>query len=403
MLTRRELPAPRMAVRRKFFDPRSGDLLDEGLLLWFAGPASHTGEDVAEIHHHGGRGVAEGLAAALGDMVEVRLAEPGEFTRRAFLAGKIDLSEAEAVADLVDATTRAQARQAVRQLDGALGRLVSRWSDTVLDVLAKIEAEIDFSADEGDVSDDLLAAARPALEMMASEIQRELQQASRGQKLRDGIVIAVIGAPNVGKSSLVNLLARRDVAIVTASPGTTRDVLEVPLELAGVPVLLLDTAGLRESSDAIEQEGIRRARERAAKADLCLEVLDARDDSAAVQVGADRIVILNKLDLAERARRDDAIGISCVDGRGIPELLTEMERRAASLAGEGSLVTRARHHDALKEAERGLDRLLTGPVDDLAIVGEELRGVARALGRITGSFGVDEVLERIFSQFCIGK
>ena len=273
-LTGKEPPPPRMAALRRLRDPVTAELDRPGVLLWFPAPRSATGEDLLEIQHHGGAAVASMLLAALEHVPGCRPAGPGEFTRRAFLNGKLDLTAAEGLADLIDATTRAQARQALRQLDGGLGGLYAGWRERLLAALARVEAEIDFAAEE-EVPEAMVAQVLPDLARLRAELAAHLADSSKGERLRAGVAVAVIGAPNVGKSSLVNLLARREVAIVTAIAGTTRDVIEVQLDLDGVPVTVLDTAGLRETVDPIEAEGVARARRRAAQADLRLHVIDA--------------------------------------------------------------------------------------------------------------------------------
>ena len=275
-LTGRAPPPPRTAALRRLRDPVTGEPIDQALLLWFPAPRSETGEDLLEIQHHGGAAVLGMLLTALEHVPGCRPAGPGEFTRRAFLNGKLDLTAAEGLADLIDATTAGQARQALRQLDGGLGRLYGSWRERLLTALARIEAEIDFAAEE-EVPEAMVAQVLPDLQRLRAELAAHLADAGRGERLRAGVTVAVIGAPNVGKSSLVNLLARREVAIVTAIAGTTRDVIEVQLDLGGVPVTLLDTAGLRESADPVEAEGVARARHRAAQADLRLLVVDAGD------------------------------------------------------------------------------------------------------------------------------
>ncbi|HEX6114806.1 MAG TPA: tRNA uridine-5-carboxymethylaminomethyl(34) synthesis GTPase MnmE, partial [Geminicoccaceae bacterium] len=272
-LTGRSPPAPRQAALRRLCEPNSGEAIDEGLVLWFPAPGSFTGEDVLELHVHGGRAVIAALLEALSGLAGLRPADPGEFTRRAFLNGRLDLTAVEGLADLIDAETRAQARQALRQLDGALGRLYDGWTQTLLQALARIEAEIDFAPEE-DVPEDLLEVIRPAICRVSAEIAAHLVDGHRGERLRAGLTVAVVGPPNAGKSSLVNRLVRRDVAIVTPLPGTTRDVLEIHLDLAGYPVTLLDTAGLRVAADVIEAEGVRRARARAENAELRLVMFD---------------------------------------------------------------------------------------------------------------------------------
>ena len=297
--------------------------------------------------------------------------------------------------------TRAQARQALRQLDGGLGDLYSGWRERLLGALALLEAEIDFG-DEGDVPDAMLARVLPEVEVLRAEIGAHLAD-RRGERLRAGLVIAVVGAPNVGKSSLVNLLARRDVAIVTPYPGTTRDVLEVALDLDGLPVTLLDTAGLRDSDDPVEREGVARARRRAAEADLRLGMLDATAPEPVTVAGAE-IVVVNKADLVSEAV-PDVLAISCTTGAGIDALLDRLLQSARSLLADGGapLVTRARHRDALAESVDALDRFRGAGGAELVVLAEELRIAAHALGRITGRVGTEEILDRIFATFCIGK
>jgi tRNA modification GTPase len=395
------LPSPRRATLRRLHDPADGVPLDDAVLVWMPAPASFTGEDVLEIQHHGGTAVLSGLLEVLGRLPGFRLAEPGEFTKRAFVNGRLDLTEAEGLADLIDATTRAQARQALRQLDGGLGELYGGWRERLIGALALLEAEIDFG-DEGDVPDAMLARVLPEVEMLRAEIGAHLAD-RRGERLRAGLVIAVVGAPNVGKSSLVNLLARRDVAIVTPYPGTTRDVLEVALDLEGLPVTLLDTAGLRDSDDPVEREGIARARRRAAEADLRLGMLDATAPETATIAGAE-IVVVNKADLVSEAV-PDVLAISCTTGAGIDALLDRLLQSARSLLADGGapLVTRARHRDALAESVDALDRFRGAGGAELVVLAEELRIAAHALGRITGRVGTEEILDRIFATFCIGK
>lgn len=399
-----DLPA-RRAVLRTLVDGSDGEPIDQALLLWLPGPASATGEDLLEIHHHGGHAVLATLLAALARIPELRPAEPGEFTRRAFLNGKLDLTAAEGLADLIDATTRAQARQALRQLDGALGRLYQGWRARLLDALAWIEAEIDFAAEE-EVPEAMLARVLPDLLALRAEMAAHLADAGRGERLRAGLVLAVTGAPNVGKSSLVNLLARREVAIVTPIPGTTRDVIEVQLDLGGVPVTLLDTAGLRATDDPIEAEGVRRAEQRAAAADLRLRVIEATDPAPLAE--AEVLVVRNKTDLApDHAWTDGTVPISCRTGAGVAELLALLTRRlqAEANVGEAPLLTRARHRTAVAAAEASLARLIVEAegVAELALLAEELRLATRAIGTITGAVGVEDVLDRIFASFCIGK
>lgn len=397
-------PPPRRAVLRTLRHPQTGEAVDRGLLLFFPAPASYTGEHLLEIQHHGGPAVLAALLDALACLPGLRLAAPGECTRRAFLSGKLDLTEAEAVADLIEATTRAQARLALRQLGGALGRLYEGWRERLLGMLAEVEAEIDFAAEELDVPADLSAQLVDRLVALEGELRAHLDDNRRGERLRAGMTVAVTGPPNVGKSSLVNLLAERDVAIVTPLPGTTRDVIEVPLELDGLPVTLLDTAGLRDTEDPIEAEGVRRARARAEAADLRLYLIEAGQVDLPPVLNAPTLLVVNKIDLARpQALPPGAMAISCRTGEGIDALLQRITAVARELvaSGDEAVITRARHREALQQAVQALARARTA--GEPALVAEDLRLAARALGRITGRVDVEDVLDRIFARFCIGK
>ena len=415
-LTSLQPPPPRQAILRRLVDPRSGAALDRGLVIWFPGPASFTGEDVLELQIHGGRAVLAGVLEALGGLPGLRAAEPGEFSRRAFLNGRLDLTAAEGLADLVAAETRAQASQALHQLDGELGRRYDGWRERLLDALAHLEAAIDFAPEEEDVPADLLATVRPEVARLSAEVRAHLADGERGERLRDGLTIAVVGPPNAGKSTLVNRLARRDVAIVTAQPGTTRDVLEVHLDLQGYPVTLLDTAGLREVTDEVEAEGVRRARTRSARADLRLLLLDgttwpAVDLAILTLIDDDTLCVVNKADLARLPDRLEvgdrpALALSCWTGAGFERLLEALSAAAAERMAVGNtpLLTRSRHRTALRATLEALERFeLAVDGGEIALLAEDLRLAARALGRITGRVGVDDLLDRIFAEFCIGK
>src|ERR1700728_1084356 len=289
------VPQPRMATRVLLRD-REGQGIDDAIVLWFPGPASATGEDIAEFHIHGSRAVQAALFAALSQFENVRAAEPGEFTRRAFENGKLDLTEAEALDDLIHADTDRQRRQALRQLQGLLGDKARDWRARIIEASALIEAGIDFS-DEGDVSADLIAPARAKIESLLAEIEEVLAAQGKAEQLRDGLVVAIAGPPNVGKSTLINQLARREVAIVSPHAGTTRDVIEVQLDLDGYPVTVIDTAGIRETDDPVEQEGVRRARARAEEADLALRMVDVQHAGARREVPAGGWVVRNQIDL----------------------------------------------------------------------------------------------------------
>ena len=389
------LPPPRRASLRRLRAP-DGTVLDHALVLWLPGPASYTGEESAELHLHGGRAVTEAVAAAL-VAAGARPAEPGEFTRRAFLNGRMDLVAAEAVADLVDAETEAQRRQALRQLEGALGDLYRGWSERLLRLMAQEEALIDFP--DEDLPPEVAAAAAAETAALRAELAAHLADDRRGERLREGLVFAVTGPPNVGKSSLVNALAGREVAIVAATPGTTRDALETRVVLGGVPVTLVDTAGLRDAADPVEAEGVRRARARAAAADLVIAVTVA---GTADPAAAATILVANKTDLGG-AVPPGALGVSAATGAGLDALraqLAEAARRLTDQSGPPPL-TRTRHRAALSEAVAALERAAAAPLPELRA--EDLRQALRAIGRITGAVGVEDVLDRIFAQFCIGK
>lgn len=403
-------PQPRVAKLAKLVDPATGEAIDDALALWFPAPRSETGEDVVELQVHGGRAVIAGVLEALAGVAGLRPAEPGEFTRRAFLNGKIDLTAAEGLLDLIEAETAAQRRQALRQMEGGLGALYEDWRARLVRGLAHLEAEIDF-ADE-DLPRNMSDAARAALQQLRREIAAHLDDRRCGEVLREGLSIAILGAPNVGKSSLMNALTRRETAIVSSIAGTTRDIVEARLDLGGYPILLADTAGLREvaeGGDPIEREGVRRALARAEQADLRLLVFPAGSDpdaATAALAGPDAILVESKADLVERCGAPiaaGAIAVSAVTGLGLDalrhRLLTEAEAR---MNAEGSpAITRARHRSALMECVANLER--AGRAASPELVAEDVRLAARALGRITGRVGVEDLLDVIFREFCIGK
>jgi tRNA modification GTPase len=385
--------------------PDSGADIDDALILWFPAPHSVTGEQVAEFHVHGSRAVLAALFGALGGL-GLRLAEPGEFTRRGFLNRKLDLVQAEAVADLAAAETEAQRRQALRQLDGELGTIYRGWSQRLLRLLAHLEAAIDFPDEDLPPAIEHEVAAE--IERLAREIDTHLIDRRRGERLRDGIAVAIVGPPNAGKSSLLNRLARREAAITSPMAGTTRDVIEVAIDLAGYPVVLADTAGLRDSADEIEQEGLRRALARAEAAEIRLFVFDARRPvdtaGAAVWPGDDTLLVANKIDLAGEyvTLPPGALGVSALTGVGIPGLVEKLASRIATdYDGATPLLTRARHRAELETARDGLWRAVTAALPELRA--EDLRIAWRGLGRITGHVDVEDLLDVIFADFCIGK
>jgi len=450
-LLRGRLPEARRASLRRLVHPATGELLDQALVLWMPGPASFTGEDQAELQIHGGLAVRSAVLQALGALPHHRLAEPGEFTRRAFLNGRLDLTEVEGLADLIDAETEAQRRQALRQMSGDLSGRIASWRERLVDALASCEAALDFS-DEDDVPDDVAAGALAAGAEVRREIARALAGAGRGERLREGFQVVIAGPPNAGKSTLLNALARRDVAIVSPVAGTTRDIIEVRCDLGGLPVIFVDTAGLRESRDEIEREGIARARARVESADLVLWLVPPATNTAPFQSSlentlhphaevpaegwprsthnrfasfeaslreapqdedggcspassAARLHVATKADLGPVPPGVD-LAVSARTGAGLPDLLSRIEEIAgrAMEAGGDAVLTRERHRDVLTRVVDCLDRAtLSGQTGAIELLAEDLRLALRQLGRMTGAVDVEEVLDRIFSSFCIGK
>ena len=405
------VPEPRRAELAILQRPGEEGALDRALLLWFPGPRSFTGEDVAELHIHGGRAVIEGVLGALSNLPGLCMAEPGEFTRRAFENGKMDLTAVEGLADLIDAETDAQRRQALRQSGGELGALYEGWRSRLIRALALTESALDFS-DEGDVTEQAVAKAIEEAQILRDAIQDHLADRHRGEILRDGMRVVIAGPPNVGKSSLLNALARRDAAIVSEHAGTTRDAIEVRLDLDGFPVIVTDTAGIRKTAEQVEQEGIRRTIKHASQADLILWLMEAGhpdpnlpDD---LQGQEDRSLrVLNKIDLVENevVRSAADLRISCKTGEGVRDLTLRLAAEAAARIGvmEQPAVTRPRHRLELERCAGALVAFLSQDADALELKAEELRQAAQALGRLTGRIDVEDVLGEIFASFCIGK
>lgn len=398
-----DLPRPRMASLRSLRST-SGEILDQALVLWFPAPQSFTGEDCAEFHLHGSRAVVAAVLSRLSQCADCRLAEPGEFARRAFLNGKLDLASAEGLADLIDSETEGQRRQALRQLGGALGRQAEQWRSTLLQCQAALEAEIDFS-DEADVGIFNFETVEARIGGLISELESALSSAAKGERLREGLNVVLAGPPNAGKSSLLNALARRDAAIVSAIPGTTRDPVEVELDLGGLPVTLVDTAGLRESEDLIEQEGVRRSLQRAACADLVIWLAEDESEPASLATDAPILRVTSKADLG---RVGTGLPVSTKTGEGLAELLDAVRIQAEALlsGAEQALIVRERHRTLVAAACSSLTRaqgLMDRRVPGIELIAEEIRSAALALGRISGRIDVEEILGEIFSRFCIGK
>ncbi|KAK3825659.1 MAG: tRNA modification GTPase GTPBP3, mitochondrial-like protein [Benniella sp.] len=437
------LPRPRHAVTRRLLCPQTSELLDKGMVVWFPGPRSFTGEDTIEFHCHGGKAVVDGLLRGIGNVgQQVRLAEAGEFARRAFENDKLDLTEVEGLADLLNAETEAQRRLALRQADGGLKTLYENWRTQLIQSMALIEALIDFGEDEN-IEDDVYDNVIAKVNTLYGDIKRHTDDDRCGEILRDGIHVTILGPPNAGKSSFLNFITKRQAAIVSPIPGTTRDVVEVSLDIGGYPILIGDTAGLRSSEDAIEMEGVRRAQDRINLADINIAVLpitdfhsnsgtsNAEDASRgcnvdpivleAIRRNPQTLVLINKMDLsgpdAEKiingVRADDSArthglwGISCQTGDGVGQFLQDFvkilkERFETSLTG-GTSITQYRHRKHLENCLQSLEAFLNYGPDDIVLGAEELRHAASDLGRITGRVDVEEVLDVVFREFCIGK
>jgi tRNA modification GTPase len=406
-LTRRSLPKPRAATLRRLFGDDDAPI-DDALVLWFPAPHSFTGEDIAELHLHGGPAVIAAALNALGRIEGLRLAEPGEFTRRAFDHDKLDLAQVEGIADLIAAETEMQRRQALRQAEGALSRRLETWRTDLTRVLARLEAYIDFP--DEDLPQQQLASIDLEIRQIAETLSAELA-GHAAERLRDGLTIAILGAPNVGKSSIINKLSQREAAIVSSIAGTTRDVIEVRMDIAGYPVTLADTAGLRASADEIEAEGVRRALARAEHADVKLLVFDGGawpqvDAETAKLIDAAAICVVNKADLLWEPEPIAIEGratlkLSCKTGLGLEALVGEIAAAAKGTMSGAELLTRARHRAAVEEAKAALDRARAA--GQLELKAEDLRLAVRAIGRVAGRVDVEDVLDLIFKEFCIGK
>jgi tRNA modification GTPase len=402
-----KLPEPRFAALATFRDPATGEAIDKGLVIFFPGPRSETGEDYAEFQIHGGRAVAAGLIKAIGAIASTRPAEPGEFTCRALVNGKMDLAQVEGLADLINAETEWQRRAALRQTDGVLGRQAANWRDALVEAAALIEAEIDFPEEDG-VPGRAGRRAAKILGPVLAGLQSELAAGHAGERLREGVTIVIAGPPNAGKSTLLNALARRDVAIVSPFAGTTRDIIELHIDLGGCPVTLIDTAGLRESADAVEQIGVFRAREKATSADLILWLSEACAPVPPGVAGSEVWQVFTKSDLLpprDSTSVAEAFHISAETGKNVDLLIERMQDFARSRVsgGHAGLIARERHRKAFESAARALEQVLANPDAPAELLAEDLRVAMFSLQRLTGAVDVEDILGEIFSRFCIGK
>jgi tRNA modification GTPase len=416
-----ELPEPRVAKVIKLKD--GNGIIDHALVMYFKAPHSFSGEDIIEIHAHGSIAVVENILGILSKMNNLRLAEPGEFSKRAFENGKMDLVQAEGLADLIDAETSAQAKQAMRAMEGEASKVYESWRERIIEIIAFMEAYIDFP--DENIPHDLDMQAQEKVKKIIAEIGKQVAN-DNGERLRTGAVATIIGSPNVGKSTLINFLSRRDVAIVSDIAGTTRDALEVHLNIEGLPVTVIDTAGIRKSADTIEQEGVRRALEKAEKADIRIIIFDNDDmenmgeDIRKYLNDENSILVRNKMDLNPEPKAKKLINeiinlvqdgrivkISLKDGTGTDEFLKRLKKIADKLLGnsENAIITRRRHKTSLESCMAELEEFISARKRGLPVelCGENLRRASFYLGKITGKIGIEDILDKIFSEFCIGK
>ena len=392
---------PNVLTKSEFYDPESGNLIDKGLAVFFSKPKSFTGEDVVEFHVHGGHTTVQLLLKSLSNIDQLRLAQPGEFSKRAFVNNKMDLTAIEAMGDLINAQTEIQHNQALSQMNGSLNKLYLSWRKSLIELVAYLEADIDF-ADE-DIPENVLNNINSKIEKLLDEMNEHLKQRNQGEILRDGYKVAIIGSPNVGKSSLINSLTNRDVAIVSDREGTTRDAIEVRLNIAGFPVILTDTAGLRDTEDEIEKKGIEITQSKIKEANLVLELFDDPND---VELHQDRLTVLNKCDLRNNYKKEGCINISVSNGSGIDNLINKIAEHVSSkfISYTDTIPTKTRY---ILGVQNSIQSLLSAKSIDLKVnselMVEELRLAIQEIGKITGHVDVEEYLEVIFKDFCIGK
>ena len=411
ILTRKQTPKPRLASLRRIHSPVNQDAIDEGIVIWFPGPNSYTGEDVVEFHVHGGPSITEEVLKSISTISSCRIAEPGEFTRRAFQSGKMDLTSAEAVADLIDAKTIEQRRQALKQFDGQLAGLYDEWRKQLIDLLAYAESAIDFSDEE--LPENINKTIKHNILCIKDSIAQHIDDKMVGERIRSGFRVTIVGAPNSGKSSLLNRLATRDAAIVSDIAGTTRDVIEVQMNLEGFAVIISDTAGIRDAQNEVEVEGVRRARKSADEADLLVVVFDALDlpnisDLTSTYITDKSLVLINKVDVLEHnlpseINGKEILGVSAKTGEGFEEFQLKLNQDIKNYFrnNEQPVLTRVRHREALEEALVSLNRSSQAKLPEL--VAEDIRLAVRSIGKITGRVDVEDVLDIIFNEFCIGK
>ena len=413
LLTHKRIPKARTATLRKLYKIKNSELIDEGLILWFPGPQSYTGEDMAEIHVHGSKAVVEALHASLLCIENCRLAEPGEFTRLAFQNGKINLLQAESIADLISSETEIQRQQAIKIMNGKSADQFNILREKLLKTLSYVEAKIDFP--DEDLPNNILDKIKKNSDDVIKRVEKILNDQRVGERIREGFKIAIVGPTNAGKSSLLNHLSNRDVAIVSEIAGTTRDVIEIHLNIEGYPVIISDTAGIRHSKDVIEKKGIKLSLNRAEEADLKLVVVDAKNleftDVLKDLLKENAILVINKSDLLDKQinseiKKMNHVLISIKDNKNIDQLILEIKNNLKNkfITSDDILITRARHRQHLQQC---LDHLNTfnqkKEIEDFDKAAEDLRLATRHLGMIVGKVGVEEILGSIFNDFCIGK